>query len=201
ELLRRRMTAQDRFYAVAPIARLGLTYKIASVTGLPSITDYEPQTSRRFAELEVMMRLGRPMARNDDYNLRFTHAPQNRRILDLLAARFLLVDWRGEPLPVDLQVSLREVATAGDVVLYENPQAFPRTFYVPGAVTEADPDRRLEMIAGGQPDLHRTVILSAPPPAATGGRPPGPTGEVRIASDRPARLQLAVPAPPPRLAL
>src|SRR5262249_58697038 len=60
ELLRRRMTAQDRFYAVAPIARLGLTYKIASVTGLPSITDYEPQTSRRFAELEVVMRLGRP---------------------------------------------------------------------------------------------------------------------------------------------
>src|SRR5262249_34737528 len=124
-LLRRRMPAQDRFYAVAPIARLGLTYKIASVTGLPSITDYEPQTSRRFAELEVMMRLGRPMARNDDYNLRFTHAPQNRRILDLLAARYLLVDSRGEPLPVDLQVSLREVATAGAVGPSENPPALP----------------------------------------------------------------------------
>src|SRR5262249_52863252 len=154
----------------------------------------EPQTSRRFAELEVMMRLGRPMASNDDYNLRFTRAPRNRRILDLLAARYLLVDSRGEPLPADLRASLREVATAGDVVLDETPQAFPRTFYVPGAVTEADPLRRLEMIAGGQPDLHRTVILSAPAPAGAGGGPPGATGDVRIESDRAERVQLGVHA-------
>jgi len=64
-------------------------------------------------------------------------------------------------------------------------------------VTEADPVRRLEMIAGGQPDLHRTVILSAPPPAGTGGGPPGATGEVRIESDRAERVQLAVHAQAP----
>src|SRR5262249_48662403 len=72
EGLRTRMPAQDRFYAVAKTTRYGLTQKVASVAGLPSIVDYEPQTSRRFAELEVMMRLNRPMMSIDDYNLRFT---------------------------------------------------------------------------------------------------------------------------------
>jgi Bacterial membrane protein YfhO len=197
ELLRGRMTPQDRFYAVAPALRFGLTYKLASMTGLPSIADYEAQTSRRFAELEVLMRLDRPMANSNDYNLRFTMAPRNRHIFDLLAARYLLVDPQGERLPADLRASLREVATAGDVVLYENPQAFPRTFYVPRAVTEADPVRRLAMIAGGQPDLHRTVILSAPPAAGAVGGPPGATGEVRIESDRAERVQLGVRAEAP----
>ena len=197
ELLRTRMTAQDRFYVVAPNARLGLTYKVASMTGLPSIADYEAQTSRRFAELEVMMRLGRPMTNNNDYNLRFTQAPRNRRIFDLLAARYLLVDPQGEPLPVDLRASLREVATAGGVVLYENPQAFPRTFYVPRAVTEADPVRRLEMLAAGELDLHRTVILNASPPAGGDGGSPSASGEVRIEADRSERVQLRVRADAP----
>src|SRR5262249_12105244 len=98
-------------------------------------------------------------------------------------------------LPADLRASLHEVATAGDVVLFENPEAFPRTFYVPSAVTEADPVRRLEMIAGGQADLHRTVVLSAPSPP--GGGPPGAPGEVRIESDRAERVQLGVRAEAP----
>jgi hypothetical protein len=197
ELLRSHMTAQDRFYAVAPNTRLGLTYKIASVIGLPSIVDYEPQTSRRFAELEVMMRLGRPMASNNDYNLRFTQAPRNRRIFDLLAARYLLVDSHGEQLPGPLLASLRQVGTAGGVVLYENPQAFPRAFYVAGAVTETEPVRRLEMLATGDLDLHRTVILSTPPPAGAGGESPDAAGDVRIESDRAERVQLAVRADAP----
>ncbi len=197
ELLRTHMTAQDRFYAVAPTTRFGLTYKVASVTGLPSIADYEPQTSRRFAELEVMMRLGRPMASNNDYNLRFTQAPRNRRIFDLLAAHYLLVDPQGEKLPGPLLASLRQVGTAGGVVVYENPQAFPRAFYVAGAVTESEPVRRLEMLATGDLDLHRTVILSAPPPAGAGGESPGAAGDVRIESDRAERVQLAVRADAP----
>src|SRR5262249_9162512 len=159
EALRTRMTAQDRFYAVAKNNRYGLTQKVASVAGLPSIVDYEPQTSRRFAELEVMMRLNRPMMSIDDYNLRFTRAPQNRRLLHLLAARYLLVDPQAEQLPAALLASLREVTRAGGVVLYENPQAFPRAFYVPTAVSEPDPARRVEMLAAGDLDLRRTVVL------------------------------------------
>jgi hypothetical protein len=196
-VLRTRMTAQDRFYAVAKNTRYGLTQKVASITGLPSIVDYEPQTSRRFAELEVMMRLDRPMANNNDYNLRFTRAPRNRRLLDLLAARYLLVDPQAEEVPAALLASLREVTRAGGVVLYENPQAFPRAFYVPTAVSEPDAARRVEMLAAGDLDLRRTVVLDRPPPAGTAVGPPDASGDVRIESDRAERVQLRVRADAP----
>jgi hypothetical protein len=190
ETLRSRMTPQDRFYAVAPNLRSGLTQKVASMTGLPSIVDYEPQTSRRFAELEVMMRLDRPMVSNNDYNLRFTRAPQNRRILDLLAARYLLVDTGAEQLSAEQRTSLREITTADGVVLYENPLAFPRAFYVPRALVEPDAARRVQALASGTVDLHRTVVLDAEPPAGVASGPAEAAGVVQIDADRSERVQL-----------
>jgi hypothetical protein len=190
DVLRSRMTLQDRFYAVTSNERFGLTQKIASMTGLPSIVDYEAQTSRRFAELEVMMRLNRPMTSNNDYNLRFTRAPQNRRVLDLLAARYVLVDSGAEQLAPEQRTSLREITTTGDVVLYENPQAFPRAFYVPGALVVADAGRRVQALASGAVDLHRTVVLDAEPPAGVAGGPAEAAGVVEIEADLSERVQL-----------
>jgi hypothetical protein len=192
DALRSRMTAQDRFYAVAQNFRYGLTQKVASVAGLPSIVDYETQTSRPLAELEVMMRLDQPITNINDYNVRLTRAPRNRHLLDLLAARYLMVDPQAEQLPDALLASLREVYRAGGVVLYENPEAFPRAFYVPTAVTEPDAARRVEMLAASDLDLRRTVVLDRPPPAGTAGGPPDASGDVRIESDRAERVQLRV---------
>jgi Bacterial membrane protein YfhO len=175
---------------VASNTHFGLTEKIASMTGLPSVVDYEAQTSQRFAELEVMMRLNRPMMNNNDYNLRFTRAPQNRRILDLLAARYVVVDTEAEQLGAEQRTSLREITTAGSVVLYENPQAFPRAFYVPGALVEADAARRLQALASGTVDLHRTVVLDAEPPAGVAVGPAEAAGVVQIEADRSELVQL-----------
>src|SRR5262249_14739788 len=87
-ILQDRMTLQDRFYAVASNARYGLTEKNASRFDLRSISDYDPQTSRRFADLNVLMRTNKPMQSINDFNLKFTRAPRNRRILNLLATRY-----------------------------------------------------------------------------------------------------------------
>src|SRR5262245_18031738 len=193
EALRARMTLQDRFYAVAKNFRWGLTPKIASVARVPSTTDYEAQASRRFADLEVELCLDRPMENLNDYLYRPTRMPRNRRILDLLAARYLVIDPKAEPLTPELVSSLRAVTTIGDVTLYENPGAFPRAFYVPTATVEPDPSRQLQLLAGSNLDLRRTVVLETPPPAGSGG-PPDATGTVTIEGDDAEQVRLRVRA-------
>jgi hypothetical protein len=196
EALRARMTLQDRFYAVATNSRLGLTAKIASVTRVPSIADYEPQASRRFAELEVQLRQDRPMQNLNDYLYPLTRTPRNRRILDLLAARYLVIDPKAEPITPDLASSLRALTTIGGVTLYENPGAFARAFYVPNATVEPDASRRLQLLARSNLDLHRTVVLETSPPVGSGG-PPDATGTATIESDDAEHVHLRVHAGAP----
>ena len=194
EALRAWMTPQDRFYAVARVGRYGLTEKAASIFDLPSISDYEPQVSQRMAELEVLMRTNQPMKSTLDQGWRLTQAPRNRRIFDQLAARWLLVDTKGdqvEQLPRGLVASLRPVATIGDVAIYENPQAFPRAYFVPTATVETDPTRRLETLAFGTLDLRRTVVLDAKPPGDLAAAPAA-TGQAVIEEDRSEHVRLRV---------
>jgi hypothetical protein len=187
------MTPQDRFYAVVKNFRWGLTPKVASLAGLQSINDDEPQISQRLAELEVRLCLDRPMHGLNDYLYRLTLMPRNRRIFDLLAARYLVVDPQAEPLPPELGSSLHALATIDDVVLYENPRAFARAFYVPTAIVEPDPVRRLQALAASDLDLHHTVVLDAPPPPDSDGSPDA-TGEVKIEADSAERVRLWVRA-------
>ena len=132
----------------------------------------------------------------NDYLYRLTIIPRNRRILDLLAARYLVIDPKAEPVTQELASSLRPLATIGDVTLYENPDAFPRAFYVPTATVEPDSSRRLQLLAGSNLDLHRTVVLETPPPAGSGG-PPDATGTVTIERDDAERVHLRVRAGSP----
>jgi len=195
-VLRARMTPAERYYTVARAQRLGLTDKNASVFRVRSITDYDPQTSRRLAELEVLLRTNGLMQDINDYGLRFTRMPRNRRILDLLATRYLLVDPAVEAMPAELRDSLRVVAETGGVVVYENPQAFPRAFVAGDVRVEPDPARRLQALAFGDLDLRRTVVLeSAPPRDAPIGT--GATGSATIEDDRSEVVRLRVEASAP----
>ncbi len=196
DVLRERMSAQDRLYIVASDRRYGLLDKTPTLFGLPSIADYEPQTSQRLTDLDVMMRFDRPMASVNDALFKFTRMPRNRRILDLLAARYLVHDPAAEPLPPALAASLRRIARVGDVDIYENPQSLPRAFFVPTATVEPDPVRRVQALSSGDVDPRRSVVLDAAPPAGAGG-PPGGRGDADIEEDRSEMVRVRVHAGTP----
>src|SRR5262249_21704597 len=98
ERLRTHTVSSWRSYIVAddPQAnRFALMQKTASLFGVPTITDYEPQTAQRFAEFLVMMRTGTPMRSLNAfyYATRGWMAPGfNRNLLDLAAGRYVLAD-------------------------------------------------------------------------------------------------------------
>src|SRR5262249_39600800 len=133
--LQERMTLQDRIYAVGHHVDYTLARKSASVFALPSIGDYEPQPSRRYAELFGMMLRGVPMLSVSQFEIPITgELPSNRQLLDLLAARYLIIDL--EAVGVASSEELAERIGPGVVPLEEhdgvavlqNGQAMPRAF-------------------------------------------------------------------------
>ena len=203
--LRSRMTPQDRAYFVFRhpfVTRFGLIHKSASLFDVPVIEDYEPQTARRYAELLVRMRTGRPMTSLNDvlYVSSWTPPGLNRRLLDLTAARYLLIEPSIDNTAAVIQPPLILAAGSPDgdanVRLYQNPQALPRAFYVPHVAVVADSAALLDRLASGRDDPRRVALVEAPPPDGfVGGRNDQGTGSVEFVTDDPEHVVLRVHAP------
>jgi hypothetical protein len=196
EAVRGWMGPQDRVYQVGKTGDFSLEAKSASVFGLSSITDYEPQTSERYAEYFVMLFYGRPMRRPDDFTFhRAGELPRVRRLLDLAAVRYLILDLETVGIRSDQELTrrlgpgLEPVLRDGGVTVYENRQALPRAFYVPRAEVVA-PEEQLPLLAAL--DAQRIALIDAPIPG--GGGAPNATGDVEITSERSEALVLRVRA-------
>src|SRR5206468_12496467 len=89
-------TPQDRVYLVhghPTLNGFALMPKSASLFRVPSILDYEPLVTRRYAEFSVMLRAGVPVRSLTDF---LVLGPEptpgfRRRLLDLAAVRYLIV--------------------------------------------------------------------------------------------------------------
>src|SRR5262249_48731168 len=85
-----RVTPQDRVYEARQQILPSVLPKSIGLFGLPTVDDYEPQPSRRFAAYLTMMRLGDQMESLNEYYhpLLGTMPPGHlqRRLLDLSAA-------------------------------------------------------------------------------------------------------------------
>ncbi len=189
DFVRGRMSLQDRMYQVTQHTDYSMQRKSASIFRIPSITDYETQTSERYAALFVRLLRDRPMRGVGDFYYQGSPIPQNRSLLDLLAVRFVIVDarrfdWR----PAGFEV-VREKA---GVRILENPQAYPRAFYVPRAEVVSDPDRLLAMLASPWHEPKRVVLVEKTPEGGLGSE--GGSGEVRIRTDRGEKVVMRVEA-------
>lgn len=199
--LREKMTAQDRVHIVHGLTNFALVPKIASLYQLPSIDDYEPQPSRRWAQYLVTLRTGQDMT-----NLsQFYYPPLDRfapgfrkRLLDLAAVRYLIVDGTVDSGVHAVDPPLAQIAAWPDlhVVLYENRQALPRAFYVPRLTVEGDARRLLHRLAEGADDPRRSALIEAPPPSGFVGTDDGAgEGAAEFVVDEPERVVLRVQAP------
>jgi hypothetical protein len=181
------VTLQDRVYVNGKLLDYGLSRKTGSVFGVPVVDDYEPQTSRRFAELVYKLVHGPRFELPNLRGFMFGTAgmASSRPLLDLMAARWWIVDRsedrRGSVLAAK---NLRPVWEQGDIAVYENRFALPRAFYVAQAIVIPDPQAALTALAAGSQDPRRFAALEALPADGFLGEAPGATGSARIASDR-----------------
>jgi hypothetical protein len=179
-------------------ADYGLMAKSAQVYGFPSPLDYEPQTSRRYAELMVNLVQG-PDAVLDDLNVFAFFSgllATNRPLLNVLGAAVLVVDDRARRPRSILKGDLSLVWKAGPVGVYENREAWPRAFYVPRIAVVDDAQRIRELVARGAPELRTTAHVERPPADGFLGSSGG-TGEATIVEDASETLVIAVKASQP----
>ncbi|MBW2401356.1 MAG: hypothetical protein JRG80_19230, partial [Deltaproteobacteria bacterium] len=172
-----------------------LTRKSASVFRVPSIADYEPQSSKRYAKLFMRMRLDAPMATLNEFNFHAAGLPQNRQLFDLLAARSLIIDHEAEDDPSALQPALRLIEERGTIGVYANDDALPRAFFVPRVEVVPDADALLERLASPRHHPQRVALVEESPADGFFGYTAPAGGVVEIRSSRGEELVIHVDAP------
>src|SRR5262249_31230530 len=122
-LLRERLTPQDRIMLVPEHGDTDLMPKSASLFAVPSVLDYEPQVSRAYAEFVTWLRMGRSLRTLNDW-IYPTAGPlpsgYSRRLLNLTAARFVLIARAAEP-RTGRDPGWNVVAQNARWTIYENP--------------------------------------------------------------------------------
>ena len=183
--VRSRITPFDRIHVLG-VHDLAFMDKSASVSGLPAVTDYEPQTSRRFAEYSFWMFEARPMRSLNDFYYQLGRVPRMRPLFDLAAARWIVAD--PGAVPRNSFLATLPVRWRGDgVVVLENTDALPRAFWVPRLEVVAGPEAVLSRLATGPP-RDRALIELLPADGFLGGADASATGQVDDFDDASERL-------------
>ena len=202
DFVRARLTPQDRVFLVGRYGvhpDFALAQKAAMLARVPTIFDYEPLASRSYAEFFTYMRTGRPLQQLGDWYWVFDKLmlpTLQRPLLDLTAARYLLIDRALDRTPRLLTPAVHLLTEADYVRIYENAEAMPRARYVPGiAVLPAE--QILPRLAAADPDPRRVALVSAAPRSGFLGSDASASGSVAIALDAAERVVIQVHASAP----
>jgi hypothetical protein len=132
----------------------------------------------------------------NDYYFKLRRQPANRPLFNLLAARYIVTSADLPPLPMLSMPPAAEIARFGDTVIYSNPSALPRAFYVPQAAVVADTDAALNWFASGLNNPRRYAILESRPADGFLGTPLSNfASDATIVADGGETLSLRVYAP------
>jgi hypothetical protein len=127
--------------------------------------------TRRYAELFTFLQTGRPLLSLNQFLYGPAPSPRalNRRLLDLTAVRYLIVDnaLRGDI--EDANPPFRRLVDSDDFSVYENPQRLPRAFYAPRIEVVHDPAALLTRLVDGTDDLHQVALVDELPPSGFQG--------------------------------
>ncbi|HEY2776029.1 MAG TPA: YfhO family protein [Candidatus Binatia bacterium] len=190
EALRERMTPQDRFVSVGVHLDYSNADKAATIFDLPSISDYEPQTSQRYAELIYYLAAKRKLTSIGDFYFGWVALPGARNLFDLLATRYVLWDPQSEH-PLNMN-GLVEIGRSEGLILYENPQALARAFFVPTLEIAPDGIETIQRLNDSSFDPTAAALVSEAPADGFVGETPPAEGIARIVSDRSEELTVDV---------
>jgi hypothetical protein len=200
--LRSRLTANDRVLLMnqpAVATTFGLMDKSATLFQTPSLTDYEPQLNRRWADYLLSLRYGAPMT--DPHQVMFSTlwnaGITSRRLLDLAAGRYLVVDPKVDTTARWLTPPPPRLDVDDDTLrVYENAGALPRARFVPRVEVVADAMALLHRLTSGDDDPSQVALVETPPASGTLGER-GDAGGARVTfvQDDPEHIVLRVDAP------
>jgi hypothetical protein len=132
----------------------------------------------------------------NQFNFRLNCVPRVLPLFNLVATRFVVVGRTGQALTPALERQLRPIWSSPDVVVFENPAALPRAFYVPQVRVVSDPARLLDLLAWPAFDPRQAALVEEPPQDGFLGTPSG-TGTAEILRDDSEALEIAVDAAAP----
>lgn len=203
EWLKENATLQDRVhqYGVHRGGHVdyGMMPKTSSLFGIASVFDYEPQTSRRFAQVMSMTMNRRGVISINQFMFGLEKGgPRHQGLFSLIAGRYVLVG-PGAAAPKGSRGDgwLRPVWQKDGVRIYENRRAYPRSFYVPRARVVGRPDEILKTLARPGFMPRREILLEEAPADGFLGSGPAATGQVSFLYDRHEEVALRVRASAP----
>src|SRR5262249_12330600 len=154
----------------------------------PSVLDYEPQVSRAYAEFVTWLRMGRSLRNLNDW-IYPTAGPlpsgYSRRLLNLTAARFVLIARAAEP-RTGRDPGWNVVAQNARWTIYENPTALPRARFIP-RIQVVETARILPMLAGGAVKAAEVGLVERPPDVPVAESADG-RGTATVLVDEPERV-------------
>ena len=196
DFVKANMTPLDRMFQHADRLDFSVTQKSASLFDVPSIVDYEPLTSRRYADLYVMAAFNDELSSVTQFNFASPSPFVNRPLLNLLAARWLILSSTTPQLPSWIHQPYITRWRQDDVAVLENPAALPRAYYVPRLEVVPDARAVLARLASPTHEPRQVALVEEPPPDGfLGSEPPG-QGTVSLV-DRSERVTLDVTATQP----
>jgi len=191
DFVARRLTPTDRVHYLGQHGDLSLMPKSASALGVPAVNDYQPMTSQRYAEFYFKLIYGPGpgvwMESLNHYYLSIANLPRNRPLLNLTAARYVIVDSATDDADRTFRLTSTLLAEMGSVRIYENPGALPRAFYVPRIAVVPNRRALLDRLSSSFHDPRRLALLDEPPADSFTGAAKG-SGEVTIVEDRSEEL-------------
>lgn len=213
-LPRRAWDPNGRVWIVSPGLTSELPPRLASVLGLHSLDDYEPANLRLQAEyfgfLELGLRgledrrspfMGRVylLGRGTDR----AALEQRRRLLDLAAARFVLVTSRSSEGPafraLERDAGFSLVGETPQLRLYENPSALPRAFVVYRTAPAPPRDKLLARLARPGFDPRALSYVEGDPGFTSAPGAPQRGGDARIVRETLHTLEIAATLEAPGL--
>ena len=203
EAVRGMMTPQDRLYQYENPSQAWPSYSImqksASLFDVRSITDYEPQTTRRYAELWVYLANNTERLDANSFNFAHNQPLANRPLLNLLATRYVLVGSEVRPFERWMRQPYRLRWEHDGVRVFENPDALPRAYFVPRLEVVRDPHVLLRRLASPAHRPRDAALVEEPPADGFLGVMTGPLqlGDVLTIDDQDEAMRLDVAATGP----
>jgi hypothetical protein len=195
--VRARLTPQDRVLIAGRHPDFSLMPKSASLFRLPSIFDYETQAPRRYVDFFTYMRTGHRLHSIHEWYWIFDKLltpTLQRRLLDVTATRYLLVDAAVDTVQETLHGGVRLLTESDGVRVYENLQALPRARFVPRVVVAEDDDEVLAELADSPIDPREVAWVAEEPPRGLPPADAGASGSAEIVADMPERVSVRVQA-------
>lgn len=200
ERLRGRLTPQDRAYFGLPATREpGFQEKSAMLFHVRSVTDYELQLSRRYAEYSTMLRRSEPLHSVNQVYYPGVWSPRTVSwpLVHLAAARYVVVhrSHRKELAAVG-RAHLKHLDGDGEITVYANRDALPRSYYVPQIAVVSDAESRLRRLASSGGNRRILALVDAAPPSGFLGMPGNEaTADAQFVVDDAERVVLETVAP------